>query len=65
MESTLGISERRLERNETFPFLEGYGRFSGINGQAPCQDLIVGGEAVIYHGYARLSGDVDFFFGLY
>ena len=24
--------------------------------------LIVGGEAVIYHGYARLTGDVDFFF---
>jgi predicted nucleotidyltransferase len=24
--------------------------------------LIVGGEAVIYHGYARLAGDVNFFF---
>jgi len=24
--------------------------------------LIVGGVAVIYHGYARLTGDVDFFF---
>jgi hypothetical protein len=24
--------------------------------------LIVGGEAVIYHGYARLTGDVDFFY---
>jgi len=24
--------------------------------------LIVGGEAVIYHGYARLTGDIDFFF---
>jgi hypothetical protein len=24
--------------------------------------VIVGGEAVIYHGYARLTGDVDFFF---
>jgi hypothetical protein len=24
--------------------------------------LIVGGEAVIYHGYARLTGDVDVFF---
>ena len=23
--------------------------------------LIVGGEAVIYYGYARLTGDVDFF----
>ena len=23
--------------------------------------LIVGGEAVIYHGYARLTGDVDLF----
>lgn len=24
--------------------------------------LIVGGEAVIYHGFARLTGDADFFF---
>lgn len=24
--------------------------------------LIVGGEAVIYHGHARLTGDVDFFY---
>ncbi len=24
--------------------------------------LIVGGEAVIYHGYARLTGDVDIFY---
>ena len=23
--------------------------------------IIVGGEAVIYYGYARLTGDVDFF----
>ncbi len=26
------------------------------------QFLIVGGEAVIYYGYARLTGDVDFFY---
>jgi len=24
--------------------------------------LIVGGEAVIFHGYPRLTGDVDFFY---
>ncbi len=24
--------------------------------------LIVGGEAVIYHGYARLTGDIDIFY---
>jgi len=24
--------------------------------------LIVGGEAVIYYGYPRLTGDIDFFF---
>ena len=24
--------------------------------------VIVGGEAVIYHGYARVTGDVDFFY---
>ena len=23
--------------------------------------LVVGGEAVIFHGYARLTGDMDFF----
>jgi len=27
------------------------------------QWLIVGGEAVIYYGYIRLTGDVDFFYG--
>ena len=26
--------------------------------------LIVGGEAVIFYGYARLTGDVDFFYAL-
>jgi predicted nucleotidyltransferase len=26
--------------------------------------VIVGGEAVIYYGYARLTGDVDFFYDL-
>ena len=24
--------------------------------------LLVGGEAVIYHGYPRLTGDVDFWY---
>ncbi|MGF1655509.1 MAG: hypothetical protein ACFCU3_00875, partial [Verrucomicrobiales bacterium] len=24
--------------------------------------VIVGGEAVIFHGYPRLTGDIDFFF---
>jgi len=27
------------------------------------QYLVVGGEAVIFHGHSRLTGDVDFFFG--
>ena len=27
------------------------------------QYLIVGGEAVIFYGYARLTGDTDFFYG--
>jgi hypothetical protein len=26
--------------------------------------LIVGGQAVIYHGYARLTGDIDIFYSL-
>ncbi len=29
---------------------------------AEVQYLIVGGEAVIYHGYARVTGDIDFFY---
>jgi len=24
--------------------------------------VVVGGEAVIYHGHARLTGDIDFFY---
>ena len=24
--------------------------------------LVVGGEAVIFHGYPRLTGDIDFYF---
>lgn len=28
------------------------------------QYMIVGGEAVIYYGYPRLTGDVDIFYGL-
>ena len=24
--------------------------------------LVVGGEAVIFHGYPRLTGDIDFFY---
>jgi len=28
------------------------------------QYVIVGGEAVIYHGYARLTGDIDIFYRL-
>ena len=26
--------------------------------------LIVGGEAVVFHGHVRLTGDVDFFFAI-
>ena len=26
------------------------------------QYVVVGGEAVIYHGYPRFTGDIDFFF---
>ena len=26
--------------------------------------VIVGGEAVIYYGHARLTGDIDIFYGL-
>jgi len=27
------------------------------------QYVVVGGEAVIFHGYPRLTGDIDFFYG--
>jgi len=31
-------------------------------GRSEVRYLIIGGEAVIYHGYARLTGDIDFFY---
>lgn len=34
-------------------------RFLGKRG---VRYLIIGGEAVIYHGYARLTGDIDIFY---
>jgi len=36
--------------------------FLGLLASNGVQYLIVGGEAVIYYGYARLTGDIDFFF---
>jgi hypothetical protein len=37
--------------------------FIGLLHSHEVRYLIVGGEAVIFHGHARLTGDVDFFFG--
>ena len=40
-------------------------RYSGLPAPAlatSCRYLIVGGEAVIFHGYPRVTGDVDFFY---
>jgi hypothetical protein len=36
--------------------------FLSLLAQKRVRYLIVGGEAVIYHGYPRLTGDVDFFY---
>ena len=36
--------------------------FIRLLGKHRVEFVIVGGEAVIYHGYARFTGDVDFFF---
>jgi len=38
--------------------------FCRILGKNKVKYVIVGGEAVIYYGYARLTGDVDFFYDL-
>ncbi len=37
--------------------------FFGLREKHRVQYVIVGGEAVIYHGHARLTGDVDVFYG--
>ncbi len=36
--------------------------FIGLLGRHNVRYVIAGGEAVIFHGHARLTGDVDFFF---
>jgi hypothetical protein len=36
--------------------------FVALLGKHQVRYIIVGGEAVIFHGYARLTGDVDFFY---
>jgi hypothetical protein len=36
--------------------------FIKLLGKHDVEYVIVGGEAVIYYGYARLTGDVDFFY---
>lgn len=36
--------------------------FIRLLGKHGVRYIIVGGEAVIYHGYARFTGDVDFFY---
>lgn len=36
--------------------------FIRLLGKHRVEFVIVGGEAVIYHGYARFTGDVDFFY---
>ena len=36
--------------------------FIGLLHQHDVRYVIVGGEAVIFHGHARLTGDIDFFY---
>src|ERR1700730_18681692 len=36
--------------------------FIRLLGRFKVRYLIVGGEAVIFHGYPRLTGDIDFFY---
>jgi len=36
--------------------------FLGLLAKHQVQYMIVGGEAVIYYGYARLTGDIDIFY---
>ena len=36
--------------------------FIRLLGRHQVSYVIVGGEAVIFHGYPRLTGDIDFFY---
>ena len=46
----------------TAAFSEDILEFLRLLARARVRYMIVGGEAVIYHGYPRLTGDVDFFY---
>ena len=46
----------------TAAFSEDILEFLRLLAQERVRYMIVGGEAVIYHGYPRLTGDVDFFY---
>lgn len=56
------MSEHDPKRDEGIPFFPRCPGFSLIAFNPQGQVLIVGGEAVIYYGFARLTGDIDFFF---
>ncbi|MBM3839307.1 MAG: hypothetical protein FJ398_15325 [Verrucomicrobia bacterium] len=50
------------EKIETAHFSADTREFIALLHQHAVRYVIVGGEAVIFHGYARLTGDVDFFY---
>ena len=50
------------ERIESAHFSPDVREFIGLLHKHGVRYVIVGGEAVIYYGYARFTGDVDFFY---
>jgi hypothetical protein len=50
------------EKIEAAHFSPDTREFIALVHQHAVRYVIVGGEAVIFHGYARLTGDVDFFY---
>jgi len=56
------VDIRRLNatRGESSSFFRGYPGISYAAGASQSQYVIVGGEAVIYYGYARLTGMLIF-----
>ncbi len=47
---------------KTAPFSPDLREFLALLGTHRVRYVVVGGEAVIYHGYARLTGHLDLFF---
>src|SRR4030042_3756428 len=54
-----GMSQTRIDASHFSPDVQ---EFLRLLYKHEVKYLLVGGEAVIYYGYARLTGDVDFYY---